>query len=109
MTSLERTAPFVRITAVAGGREALLGHVRSLFDAHACDPAFVSGSIHRSVDEADVVVVHEVWNESREAFGRRLTTAEAFTTHGARAEPFVAKREVTWLESPALWRCDHAS
>lgn len=109
MNGAERTALLVRLTARAGEREALLAGVRALFDAHAREPAFVSAAAHRSAEEADVVIVQETWAESRAAFETRLATAEAFRVHGSRIEPLVAKREVTWLETAAVWPAPGAS
>ena len=53
-------------------REELLEVGRTLFDALAKEPTFIDAWINAAVDQPDLVVVYERWNETKESFVQNI-------------------------------------
>jgi hypothetical protein len=53
-------------------REELLALARTLFDTLAKESTFIDAWINPAVDQSDLVVVYERWNETKESFVQKI-------------------------------------
>ena len=53
-------------------REELLEVGRTLFNALAKEPTFIDAWINTAVDQPDLIVVYERWNETKESFVQNI-------------------------------------
>jgi hypothetical protein len=84
-------------------REELLKEGHTLFDALAKEPTFIDAWINVAVDQSDLVVVYERWNETRESFVQNILPKPFYAPYLALLERVGLGREVFWLEERGSW------
>ena len=93
---------FVRVQP--GHREKLLELGRALFDKLAKEPTFVDASINTAVDQPDLVVVYERWNETKDSFVQNVLPKPFYKPYLALLKQVGLGREIYWLEEQGSWR-----
>jgi quinol monooxygenase YgiN len=85
-------------------REELLEVGHTLFDALAKEPTFIDAWINTAVDQSDLVVVYERWNETKESFVQKILPKPYYAPYLALLERVGLGREAFWLEERGSWR-----
>jgi hypothetical protein len=85
-------------------REELLEVGHTLFDALAKEPTFIDAWINTAVDQSDLVVVYERWNETKESFVQNILPKPCYAPYLALLERVGLGREAFWLEERGSWR-----
>ena len=87
-------------------REELLAVGHTLFDALAKEPTFIDAWINAAVDQSDLVVVYERWNETKESFVQNILPKPFYAPYLALLERVGLGREAFWLEERGSWRAE---
>ena len=79
-------------------REELLEVGHTLFDALAKEPTFIDAWINAAVDQSDLVVVYERWNETKESFVQNILPKPYYAPYlaPARTESALVARLSGW-------------
>ena len=85
-------------------REELLQVGHSLFNALAKEPTFIDARINTSVDQPDLIVVYERWNETKESFVMNILPKPFYAPYLELLEKVGLGREIYWLEECGSWR-----
>src|SRR4030095_4456511 len=85
-------------------REELLEVGRTLFNALAKEPTFIDAWINTAVDQPDLIVVYERWNETKESFVQNILPKPFYGPYLALLEQVGLGREAYWLEERGSWR-----
>jgi quinol monooxygenase YgiN len=84
-------------------REELLEAGRALFDELAKERTFLEAWIHTAVDQPDLIVVYERWNETKESFVQNVLPKPFYKPYLALLERVGLGREAYWLEERGSW------
>src|SRR5256886_16870938 len=79
-------------------REELLEVGRTLFDQLAKEPTFIDAWVNTAIDQPDLIVVYERWNETKESFVQNVLSKPSYKPYLALLERVGLGREVYWLE-----------
>ncbi len=84
-------------------REELLKLGHTLFNALAKEPTFLDARINTAVDQPDLIVVYERWDETKESFVQNILPKPFYAPYLALLEKVGLSREIYWLEERGSW------
>jgi hypothetical protein len=87
-------------------REQLFEILRTLFETLANESTFIEAWINAAVDQPDLVVVYERWNETKESFVQNILPKPCYAPLTALLEQVGLGREAFWLEERGAWRTE---
>jgi hypothetical protein len=95
---------FVRV--MPENREELLETGRLLFEDLAKEPTFLDARLHVAVEEPDLIVVYERWNETKESFIRDILPKPFYKPYLTLLERVGLDRRIYWLEERHAWHAN---
>lgn len=93
----------VHVRVKPEAREELLETGRRLFEELAREPTFVDARLSASVDDPELVVVYERWDETKESFTQNILPKPVYQPYLALLERVGISREGFWLEERYAW------
>ena len=85
-------------------REELLEVGRALFAELAKEPTFIDAWINTGMDQSDLIVVYERWNETKESFVQKILPKPCYQPYVTLLERVGLGREIYWLDERGSWR-----
>lgn len=99
----EQCVLIVTFNAHPGRKEAFREHLYTLVRAMSREPHFVNTIVHDDLDDADRLVLYEIWSGSRERWQRDEPQKAYRKTYEEGLSGLLADRIVSWMVPVAEW------
>jgi len=99
----EQCVLIVTFNPLPGRKEAFRDHLYRLVHEMSREPHFVNTIVHDDLDDADRLVLYEIWSGSRERWQRDEPQKAYRKTYEQGLSDLLADRTVAWMVPVAEW------